>query len=197
MAFTSEQRRRLGLTGLLPPLVVDPITQQERILVRYNSMTNDLDKHKYLVRSRAHFVNSALICMGISQMGLQDRNETLFYATLVDNLKALMPIVYTPTVGAACQNYSRIFRRPRGLYITMQVRFLRVFAWPAVIGFVLQNKGRIHEILNNWPEQDVKVIVCTDGERILGLGECINRLPLSMILNTMQVIWGRRAWVYQ
>jgi malate dehydrogenase (oxaloacetate-decarboxylating)(NADP+) len=133
-AFTEAERRAYGLDGLLPPTVTNIDLQIAR---RHAEIANlDDDLQKYLVLS-----------------DLQARNETLFYAVLMSDPAAYMPLVYTPTVGEACQKFAHIFRSARGMYLPISAR------------------GRIREFLGNWPERDVRFIVVTDGERILGLGD--------------------------
>ena len=133
-AFTEEERDKLGLWGLLPPGINTMEEQVLRVMGNYNRKTSDLEKYIFLV-------------------ALQDRNQTLFYRVLTDHLEEMMPIIYTPTVGLACQEFVHIFRRPKGIFVSDK------------------NKGRFSEILQNWPNKEVRVIVITDGERILGLGD--------------------------
>ena len=133
-AFTEAERDTLGLRGLLPPQVQTMDDQVQRVMTNYRNKTSDIERYIQLV-------------------GLQDRNETLFYRIVMDNLEEMMPIIYTPTVGKACQEFGHIFRRSRGMYVSMK------------------DKGNIKKVLENWPTRDVKVIVVTDGERILGLGD--------------------------
>jgi len=133
-AFTATERRELGLEGLLPPVVSTVDLQVARRHDEIANLTDDL--HKYLVLS-----------------DLQSRNETLFYRVLMSDPATYMPIVYTPTVGEACQKFGHIFRAPRGMYLPVSSR------------------RRLKQLLSNWPERDVRFIVVTDGERILGLGD--------------------------
>jgi malate dehydrogenase (oxaloacetate-decarboxylating)(NADP+) len=132
--FTAAERRKYGLEGLLPPAVMDIGLQVARRHAEIAALSDDLQK--YLVLS-----------------DLQARNETLFYAVLMSDPATYMPLVYTPTVGEACQKFGHIFRQARGVYLPIAAR------------------GRVKELLRNWPEQDVRFIVVTDGERILGLGD--------------------------
>jgi malate dehydrogenase (oxaloacetate-decarboxylating)(NADP+) len=133
-AFSEAERRAQGLEGLLPPGVSTLEMQVARTHAELANLDNDLQK--YLLLS-----------------DLQARNETLFYAVLMSDPATFMPIVYTPTVGEACQKFNHIFRAARGMYLPITAR------------------GRLQEILGNWPQKDVRFIVVTDGERILGLGD--------------------------
>ncbi|XP_075219476.1 NADP-dependent malic enzyme-like isoform X2 [Lycorma delicatula] len=134
MAFTLEERQALGIHGLIPPRFKTQEEQLKLCKLSIDRYGESLNKYIYL-------------------MGLQDRNERLFYRFLSENVAELMPVVYTPTVGLACQQYGLIYRRPRGLFIT------------------IYDKDHIYDILKNWPETDVRAIVVTDGQRILGLGD--------------------------
>ncbi len=133
-AFTEAERDALGLRGLLPPHVATQAQQVTRILETVRHKSSDLERYIYLI-------------------SLLERNENLFYRVVVDHITEMMPLIYTPTVGLACQRYALIFRRPRGLYIS------------------LNDRGRVKQLLQNWPYADVRMIVVTDGERILGLGD--------------------------
>lgn len=134
MAFSLEERLQLGIHGLLPPCFLSQDVQVLRVLRNYERQKCDLDRYILL-------------------MGLQDRNEKLFYKVLTSDIERFMPIVYTPTVGLACQQYGLAFRRPRGLFIT------------------IHDRGHISTLMKSWPENEIKAIVVTDGERILGLGD--------------------------
>jgi malate dehydrogenase (oxaloacetate-decarboxylating)(NADP+) len=133
-AFTEAEREALGLRGLLPPRVLSQELQAARIMENLAAKPSDLERY-------------------IALVALQDRNEMLFYRVLLDHLEELLPIIYTPTVGKACQEFGHIFRRPRGLYVSAY------------------DRGHVAAVLQNWPHEDVRIIVVTDGERILGLGD--------------------------
>jgi len=134
-AFTRAERDSLGLHGRLPPRVCTMEEQIARVMENLRRKQSPVEKYIFLT-------------------ALQGRNETLFYRVLIDHLEELMPIVYTPTVGEACQSYGQIYRQATGLYISGS------------------DRGRIARVLRNWPAaREVRVIVATDGERILGLGD--------------------------
>jgi malate dehydrogenase (oxaloacetate-decarboxylating) len=133
-AYTEEERAALGLLGLLPPQIETLEQQAARAYEAFCTRSSDLDKHIYL-------------------RALQDTNEVVFYRLLMDHVEEMMPIVYTPTVAAACEEFSHIYRRPRGLFVSYPLRH------------------RIREILANRYGRDIDVIVVTDGGRILGIGD--------------------------
>ena len=134
-AFTLAERDALGLHGLLPPRICTMEEQIVRVMENLRRKQSPLEKYIFLT-------------------ALQGRNQTLFYRVLIDHLEELMPIVYTPTVGEACQSFGHIFRQAAGLYISPN------------------DRGRIPRVLRNWPAaREVQVIVVTDGGRILGLGD--------------------------
>ena len=133
-AFSEAEREALGLRGLLPPAVEKPERQVARVIDNLRRQGSDLDRYCWL-------------------MALRERSEVLFQRTLLDHLVELLPLVYTPTVGQACQQFGRIFQAPRGLYVTAN------------------DRGHIRELLRRWPAGPVRAIVVTDGSRILGLGD--------------------------
>jgi malate dehydrogenase (oxaloacetate-decarboxylating)(NADP+) len=132
-AFTEQERDAFGLRGLLPAHVLSMDAQARRVMTNLRKLPNDLEKY-------------------VALNGLHDRNEVLFFRVVVDNIDEIQPLIYTPTVGLACQRFGHIFQRPRGLFINAN------------------DRGRIAELLGNWPYA-AKLIVVTDGERILGLGD--------------------------
>lgn len=133
-AFSYPERDRLGLRGLLPPRRISMQLQERQAMERMKALPTDIDRYEFLTD----------IC---------DNNETLFHALLVNNIEYLAPIVYTPTVGLACQQFGIRFSRPRGMYISAL------------------DRGQMHACMANWPHREVQVIVVTDGSRILGLGD--------------------------
>lgn len=133
-AFTEEERDAYGLRGLLPPHVTTIHEQVLRVMGNYSLIEDELQQFVFMT-------------------ALHDRNETLFYRVVMENIEELMPIIYTPVVGQACQKFGHIFRRARGVYLS------------------LHDRGRMKKLLRNWPVADVRAIVVTDGERILGLGD--------------------------
>jgi malate dehydrogenase (oxaloacetate-decarboxylating)(NADP+) len=133
-AFTAEERRRYGLEGLLPHAIESLQRQAERVLQGLDARPNDLERY-------------------IDLTALADRNETLFYYTVMSDPARFVPILYDPTVAEACLEFGHIFRRPRGMYITRDM------------------KGRMADVLRNWPQSDVRFICVSTGGRILGLGD--------------------------
>jgi malate dehydrogenase (oxaloacetate-decarboxylating)(NADP+) len=133
-AFTDHERDVLGLRGLLPPHVATQDEQLARVLENFHRLQTPLSKY-------------------IMLSSLLDRNEALFFRVIMDHADTMMPIIYTPTVGLACQQFGHIYRRPRGLFVSAA------------------DRGRISQVMRNWPHREAAMIVVTDGERILGLGD--------------------------
>lgn len=133
-AFTMEERKALGLRGLLPPSVNTQDQQLKRVLSNIRRKGSDIERY-------------------IALRALQVRSEKLFFRLVVEHIEEIMPLIYTPTVGDACKEFANIFRDSRGMYVS------------------IDDKGDVDELLANWPDEDVRVIVVTDGERVLGLGD--------------------------
>jgi malate dehydrogenase (oxaloacetate-decarboxylating)(NADP+) len=133
-AFSEAERDSLGLRGLLPPHVCTQDEQVGRVLENFRRKSTTLEKY-------------------IDLASLHDRNEALFFRVLMDHPDEMTPIVYTPTVGLACQQFGHIFQRPKGMFVSAD------------------DRGRVAQVLANWPRRNVKIIVVSDGERILGLGD--------------------------
>jgi malate dehydrogenase (oxaloacetate-decarboxylating)(NADP+) len=134
ITFTRDERRRLGLEGLLPYRLDSQERLVARVMTNLERLPRDIDRYMLL-------------------SALQERNEALFYRTVIDHVETLMPLIYTPTVGEACKEFSHLAREPKGFFITPD------------------DRGHIARILGNWPQRDVRAIVVTDGQRILGLGD--------------------------
>ena len=133
-AFTGAERDALGIRGLLPPHICSQAEQVERVLENFRRKPTALEKF-------------------IDLTALHDRNEALFFRIVIEHPDEMLPIIYTPTVGLACQQFGHIFQRPRGIFISAD------------------DRGHVEAVLRNWPYRDVSIIVVTDGERILGLGD--------------------------
>ena len=134
LAFSRKERDRLGLRGLLPHHISSEAELVGRVMTNLRRLPRDIDRYMLL-------------------SSLQEKNEWLFYRTVIAHVEEIMPWIYTPTVGEACRAFSHIARDPKGFFITPD------------------DRGQIHRILGNWPARDVRVIVVTDGQRILGLGD--------------------------
>jgi malate dehydrogenase (oxaloacetate-decarboxylating)(NADP+) len=134
ITFDRKERARLGLTGLLPYTVVSEKQMVARLMDQLERLPRDIDRYMLL-------------------SSVQERNERLFYQTVLEHIERVMPLIYTPTVGEACREFSHIARDPKGFFVTPH------------------DRGKIRHILANWPQRDVRVIVVTDGQRILGLGD--------------------------
>jgi malate dehydrogenase (oxaloacetate-decarboxylating)(NADP+) len=134
IGFGRKERDRLGLTGLLPHSVSTPRELVDRVMLNLERLPRDIDRYMLL-------------------SSLQERNESLFFRTVIEHIEQILPLIYTPTVGEACREFSHIARDPKGFFITPD------------------DRGKIRRILGNWPQKNIRVIVVTDGQRILGLGD--------------------------
>src|SRR5262245_31295224 len=134
ITFSRRDRDRLGLNGLLPHHVATESEMVGRVMGSLDRLDRDIDRYMQL-------------------SSLQERNERLFYQTVIQHIDRIMPLIYTPTVGEACRAFSHIARDPKGFFITPD------------------HRGRIRRVLANWPQKDIHVIVVSDGQRILGLGD--------------------------
>ena len=153
-AFSVAERDMLGLRGLLPPHISTQEEQVTRVLENFRRLQTNLAKY-------------------IMLESLQDRNEALFYRVILENPDEMMPIIYTPTVGLACQQFGHIYRRPRGLYVSAA------------------DRGRIQQVLSNWPYKEASIIVVTDGERILGLGD-LGANGMGIPIGKLALVYGLR-----
>jgi malate dehydrogenase (oxaloacetate-decarboxylating)(NADP+) len=134
ITFARRDRDRLGLTGLMPDAVATSQQMVQRVMTNLKRLPRDIDRYMLL-------------------SSLQERNERLFYQVVLAHVEDILPLIYTPTVGEACREFSHIAREPKGFFITPR------------------DRGQIRRILKNWPHKDIRVIVVTDGQRILGLGD--------------------------
>ena len=150
-AFTFEEKENFGLRGLLPYAISTQEIQKQRVIENIRRKESNIEKYIFL-------------------SALHGRNERLFYRTVIDYLPELLPIIYTPTVGEVCQQFSHIYRIDKGFYITPE------------------DIGDIAEIMENWPEHDVRVIVVTDGSRILGLGDLGCKESFHYILQVLELL---------
>lgn len=153
-SFTAEERRELGLDGLLPPGIATEDEQRARVYENFRRGPDEVQRYLFLA-------------------GLQDRNETLFYRLLLDHLEEMLPIVYTPTVGRVCELYSHLYRRPRGIYVSAR------------------DRGRVREVLRDAALGDVRVVVATDNEAILGLGDLgAGGMPIAVGKSILYCVGG-------